>query len=274
MTATCTGFLPDEITVLIKLQKNILHVCNECTDKKTKKPESDKMNDKINDLDVKVSSFQNDLRESLQAITEIKNEMKKAFNTKANSYANALGNVNPGKQIQKETTAHNGTPTGILIRGVPEEENSNADERMKNDKTAVRSILDFLEIPAEITKCSRLGKFENKPKTDLPENEAPSNETKDQKRKTPRTILIDLRNGIDKELLLKSAYRLKDFKDYVNPVFVSRELNREELKKQNDALKQRRALLNKDADPKTLRIRNLSLEIKENGEWKPVPSES
>ena len=34
MTPECTGFTVEEIEVLIKLNANILHVCNSCTEKK------------------------------------------------------------------------------------------------------------------------------------------------------------------------------------------------------------------------------------------------
>ena len=84
---------------------------------------------------------------------------------------------------------------------------------------AVREMLDFLNI--EDKKLSKI----HSTKT------------------VPRTLLIHLENPISKDLVLTSAYRLKDFN---KQVFVSPELSPVDAKKENECLKTRRKVIDKN----------------------------
>ena len=57
MTSKCTGFDKTDINVLIKLDKNLLHICNDCKDNKD------------NAIDIKTSNIDDQL-------IEIKKQMK------------------------------------------------------------------------------------------------------------------------------------------------------------------------------------------------------
>ena len=73
----------------------------------------------------------------------------------------------------------------------------------------------------------------------------------------PRTFLINTKNPISRDLILGSAYELKEYNQvvYINP-----ELNSTDTKEQNEHLKTRRQLIddkNNNLDTKDTRIRNL-----------------
>ena len=117
---------------------------------------------------------------------------------------------------------------------------------MQEDISQIYHILDFLEIEdRKLTKITRIGKFD-------PD-------------KGPRTILFNTESSISKNLILKSTHKLKDFDDL--RVFISSELTKEEAEKENNCLKKRRELISNGIEAKILRVRNLTLEVKENGNW-------
>ena len=70
---------------------------------------------------------------------------------------------------------------------------------------------------------------------------------------------------LSKELVMKSAFRLKD---YDHAVFISRELSTSDTKLEKDCLRKRRFLIeDKQIDQKNIRIRNLKLETKYDDNW-------
>ena len=115
------------------------------------------------------------------------------------------------------------------------------------EMAAVEEMLDFLNIEdKKLSKIHRIGRY-------------------DSAKTVSRTLLIHLENPISKDLVLKSAYRLKDFN---KQVFVSPELSPVDAKKENECLKIRRKLIDENKfDRKEIRIRNLTVEVKVNGAW-------
>ena len=112
---------------------------------------------------------------------------------------------------------------------------------------AIEEILCYLKKVEDkrLCKVTRIGKYN-------PEN-------------GPRTILINLESPISKELVLKSAFRLKNFS---RRVFISPELTPEQLKIENECLRKRLLYIanhmfsNTDAT-----VRNLIVETKPGDRW-------
>ena len=97
----------------------------------------------------------------------------------------------------------------------------------------------FLEIESKGTKLSRIGQLE--PVRGL------------------RTVIIDLENDLHKDMLVKSAHKLKKYKAISTPIVISHELSPGYIKKKNEALKLRRDRMKKGVSKEILRIRNLKL---------------
>ena len=53
----------------------------------------------------------------------------------------------------------------------------------------------------------------------------------DRKGETPRTLLFHTENNLNKDLILKSTRKLKDYEEYAEPVYLSVELNAGDSKK-------------------------------------------
>ena len=95
----------------------------------------------------------------------------------------------------------------------------------------------FLEIESKGTKLSRIGQLE--PVRGL------------------TTIKIDLENNLHKDMLVKSAHKLKKYKGISTPIVISHELSPRYIKTKNEALKLRRDRMKKGVSKEILRIRNL-----------------
>ena len=104
---------------------------------------------------------------------------------------------------------------GIRVRGIPENESKSPDERLHADMLAIEEILCYLKVEDKrLSKVTRIRKYNSE--------------------KGLRTILINLESPISKELVLTSAFRLKNFS---RRVFISRELTSEQLKIENECLR-------------------------------------
>ena len=80
--------------------------------------------------------------------------------------------------------------------------------------------------------------------------------------------MIKLVNEHHRRLILISARKLAS---YTEDVFMSKELNTDEQKLENNALKLRRHLIqNENISSKDIRIRNLKLQKKETDQWQNV----
>ena len=250
MTPECTLLDSDCVAALIKLRNNVLHVCNSCIHRRqnTMSTNDRDVNENVEKLREQVAKNSEQMEKSLRLIEEIGNELKKVQSkpTGEQTYANALVSVRPGKTItsQKETKE-----LGIRFRGIPESKDVSSDEQLQHDLNAVKAVLNHLQINDQPSVVQRVGKFDPDPGKS-------------------RTIIVNLKTPVNKDLLLKSAYKLKDFHDLGKPVFVSPELTIEEYKREREALRLRRKLLESKAfEPFQLRIRDLKLQVKTENKW-------
>ena len=83
-----------------------------------------------------------------------------------------------------------------------------------------------------------------------------------------RTIIIDVDNELDKSEILKSAYKLLNYTEIKNPIYIGPELSREDLIKEREVLKLRRELITQGRDRKELRVQNLTLQERVENDWR------
>ena len=79
---------------------------------------------------------------------------------------------------------------------------------------------------------------------------------------------------MDKDLLLKSARKLKDFSAFEDPIYLSPELTVEDASKVGECLKLRRKLILDGVPAKDIRIRNLDLQQFKGNEWGTVSGQA
>ena len=116
--------------------------------------------------------------------------------TKPQNYAASLGAVKMGNKIDTPPPVRSSRNLGVRIRGVPENTMGTPDERFQADIKAVEKILVFLNIDGKkLSKIQRIGR-------------------KDPDRTTPRTLIVNMENMLSKELVMKYAFRLKDYDLY------------------------------------------------------------
>ena len=101
-----------------------------------------------------------------------------------------------------------------------------SDERLKTDINSIKSFLQFLENNGKITKVKRIGPYDDRKQL----NGKPR----------PWSLLFSLEDPVDKDLLLKSARKLKDFSAFEDPIYLSPELTVEDASKVGECLKLRR----------------------------------
>ena len=82
MTSKCTGFDKTDIDVLIILDKNLLHICNDCKDKKDNAIDNktSKIDDQLIEIKEQIKKFERSIEQSNQMIETVKldlGEMKK-----------------------------------------------------------------------------------------------------------------------------------------------------------------------------------------------------
>ena len=177
--------------------------------------------------------------------TEVANMKKPATETNCTgSYASVVGNKALGKRVYKPAK----DSLGIHIKGLPEPEDGKEDKL--KDRERVKRILDHLDVRSSLTKLTRVGQ----PNPD----------------KGPRTVIIDLDNDFDKEVMIKSAHKLKTYTELNSTIFISHELTKEDMAKENEVLELRRDLIKKGVVCQTLRIRNLKLQQLVEGVWTTV----
>ena len=254
MNQTCTGFEEDQFKVLVELKQNLLMVCNDCKSKKSQAPSNsaavknnnDDLAATVKSLEKRMSDFLLSMEKSAAAVEDLKTEVanikKPATETNCTgSYASVVGNKAPGKRVYKPAK----DSLSIRIKGLPEPEDG-MEDKLK-DREKVKRILDHLDIRSSLTKLTRVGQ----PNPD----------------KGPRTVIIDLDNDLDKEVMIKSAHKLKTYTKLNSTIFISQELTKEDMAKENEALKLRRDLIKKGVVSQTLRIRNLKLQQLVEGVW-------
>ena len=133
-------------------------------------------------------------------------------------------------------------PEGTRVRGIKESDDRDPRKRQEHDLAEIQQVFAHIEVNCNINDLLRLG---------------PQNDTK------TRTILVKVSNSWQRRLIL-SASKLKT---YDKPVYLSRELSREEATLENEALQKRRELINEEIDKKDLKIRDGKLLIRQDNKW-------
>ena len=219
----CTGFDKSCIDVLIKYEKNLLHICNECTGKKgntTLKMESTDntaLNDQLKELHEKISNFAYSIEQTNISLDNMQKEIKSLKNPNE-YYASVVGANNAGKVVYKPQTFNQKT-LGIRIRGMNESKSKEAADRMQEDLCHVEQILEHLNIEdRKITKLVKLGKFNSENKRERV------------------IILVHTASELSRDLILKSVSRLKDYKYNDRSIYISPELPPVDAKKKKTKL--------------------------------------
>ena len=179
------------------------------------------------------------MEQSAIKVDELTAEMTK-LKTKSqppsNRYASKVGAATAGRRTFDNTPKQS---LGIRIKGVPEAPDDTTDW-LHDDKKNVLDIMDELAVEAKLTKLSRLGQKDPK--------------------KGPCIIIINIYNQLEKEVMVKSAHKLKGYSRISNPVFISHELSKEYMKKENEALILRRKMIAYGFNAKHRPIRNLKIQ--------------
>ena len=92
MTPDCTGFSKVEVSTIIKPSRNLIHVCNDCSNERTDDvsiltPEQQKQKTDLNSLDEK---FTQNVIQSLHVVKEIQKEIDSPKRDQPKSYTEAL----------------------------------------------------------------------------------------------------------------------------------------------------------------------------------------
>ena len=208
-TKDCTGFEDAQIKVLVELKENLLMVCIGCKPKKFSNfrstEEKSAMAANIKALEAKTSDFMKTMEQSAIKVDELKAEMTKLKTDSqplSNSYASKVGAATAGRRTFDNTPKQS---LGTRIKDVPEAPDDTT-VWLQDDKKNVLDILDQLGVEAKLTKLTRLGQKDPK--------------------KGPRTIIINIDNELEKEVMVKSAQKLKWYSRIPNPVFISHELSK------------------------------------------------
>ena len=164
----------------------------------------------------------------------------------SNSYACKVGATTAGRRTFDNTPKHS---LGIRIKGVPQAPDDTRDW-LQDDKKNVLDIMDQLGVGAKLTRLPRLGQKDPK--------------------KGPRTIIINLNKEVEKEVMVKSAHKLKCYSRIPNSVFIGHELSKEDMKKVNEALILRRKMIADGFNSKHLRIRNPKFQKLVDKTWKTL----
>ena len=200
-------------------------------------------------LQKQMESLRQRIEDSKNQVSDVKKEMRELKKAQSTSFRKAFTNVTPGSVSVPEKADK--STFGIIIRGIPYEQVKPID-RMNTELAKVDANLSFLDIEdRKLTKTVRLVK-------------------NCKVRKKNRPLFVRTASDISKNLILKSAHKLKHFSTDDHPVFVSPELNSEDTKKHDEYLKTRGEILddlNNSLTAKNLRIRNMSLVVLQNSTW-------
>ena len=191
-TKDCTGLEDAQIKFLVELKENLLMVCNGCQPKKTSNisstEENSAMAPNIKAHEAKMSDFMKTMKQSAIKVDELKAEMTKLKTESqppSNSYASKIGAVAANRRTFYNTPKQS---LGIRIKGVPKAPDDTTDW-LQDDKKNVLSIMDQLGVDAKLTRLTRLCRKDPK--------------------KGPCTIIINIDNKLEKEVMASSAHKLK-----------------------------------------------------------------
>ena len=236
LTEKCTNLSATAIAGITELKTNVMLLCNECVEQNkrdeiisliAKKEVSETNQSQITNIEKEMIELENSL-------LEIKTAMIEKYDPPKTTQVNQ-----PAATIRKTPEATM-VPEGIRVRGIKESDDRDPRKRQEHDLAEIQQVFAHIEVNCNINDLLRLG---------------PRNDTK------TRTILVKVSNPRQRRLILSSASKLKT---YDKPVYLSRELSREEATLENEALQKRRELINEEIDKKDLRIHDGKLLIQDN----------
>ena len=240
LTEKCTNLSATAIDGITELKTNVILLCNDCVEQ-NKRDEIISLIAKMEVSETNQSQITNIEKEMI----ELKNsllEIKTAMIDKSDPPKTTQVNQPAVNQIRKTPEATM-VPEGIRVRGIKESDDRDPRKRQEHDLAEIQQVFAHIEVNCNINDLLRLG---------------PRNDTK------TRTILVKVSNPWQRRLILSSASKLKT---YDKPVYLSRELSREEATQENEALQKRRELINEKIDKKDLRIRDGKLLIRQDNKW-------
>ena len=242
LTRACTGISEAAIMGIKEISQNILLICNECVKRNHRNTILNTLTQSRSELDQGKLTL---MTEKFEGFKKEMESLKQSFeDMKITTKRQQPESTNVPTQKPMSQLAYD----GIRLRGIEELKSKDSRERYEHDLEEVNKLFAFLTKNAKITDLKRLGKFEE-------------DNTK------PRTIIVKLSNECQKRLILVSLSKLKN---YDKTVYVSKELNPNELQAENKLLKQRRELIDNGTQPSNLRIRELKLYKFDGCNWTPV----
>ena len=236
LTTSCTGFSETAIAGLKELGKNVPHVCYRCVERNSHEEllNLSENKEKHQRQESALSSIQAEISEIKKAIEQLKVS------------AQEKPQQPPPKPKVADPPPKNIELDGIRLRGIPESEDKPPRQRYEHDKRAVNLMLQHLNINTEITDIRRMGVFQAG---------------------RARTIVFEVATKWDKRLILSSVAKLKTYKE---KVFLSRELPPNEAKLESQFLKKRKELIDSGVDRKSLRMKDVKLQLKNGDDWQNV----
>ena len=165
-------------------------------------------------LQEQILALTSKMEQSNEIIINVQFEITQMKTANVENYKKALGNVKPGRVVNATVTVN----LVEIIRGLPEVGSSPGD-RMHRDLENVNNLLKFLIFPArKLSIATRLGRY-------------------DSDKGATCELLIHTENHISRDLILKSAQKIKTFNVFPDPIYISPELSIEDARKHNKCLK-------------------------------------
>ena len=241
LTKNCTGLSEAAVNGVLAIGKNALLLCNKCIEEKRheKLAQSAHVNTVSNEhQESQMKNLETEMTDPKKTVYEIKTLLTRKPPDSGQPAQNSLITKSQEKMPKPPEELD-----GIRIRGIPESTEKEARVRQEHDLVEVQKLLTHMEVNAIIGDVIRLGRYEE-------------NKT--------RTILLKVPNAYQSRMVLLSARKLKTFSQ---PIFLSKQLTKEEADLENLAVVRRRELINKGTDPKNLRVRDATLFIRQGAKW-------
>ena len=253
MTPKCTGFSALVVKSFQEVTRNVLLLCNLCAQNELETLIQDVYATKMNRLE----------EENNHNFPATQDKLDEYKMNVSDTYASVVA----PKKIQTKNTALKleqpvqvkafeskfAEPRGLRLRGIPEMSGIRPDKAFKKDLEKVESVIEFLAgRQCNVKSLKRLGHFKDlSPK--------------------PRTLIVQVDNGACRTLPLKASRELTNYREFLGPVFLSKELTKEELKTENESLRMRKVKIDQGVPREKLRIRNLKLEMQSDQRiWEEV----
>ena len=238
----CTGLSEAAVNGVPALGKNALLICNKCVEEKRQ----DNLTQAAHEIttskelrDTQTKTLENKMTDLKKTVTKIKTLLstKQPDSNYPSQPSSIASRQKPPPKPAEELD-------GIRLRGIPESTKKEARLRQEHDLAEVQKVLTHMEVNASIGDVIRLGRYD--------ENKI-------------RTILLKVPNAYQRRMILPSAMKLKNAPQ---PIFLSRQLTKEEADQENLTLIRRRKLISdKSVDRKDLRIHDATLYIRKGGKW-------